>query len=244
MREQMEMLERDLMRLSAAKRYPPAPDLARAIRARLASPERRMAWPQWRLVAVALLPMVLVAIGLIASIAPAREAVADLFGRIDIFQTSESPAAFTTQITGDEATLTTAETRLGQRILLPAYPAGLSPERVLFQDYGRTKAAVLFYNPQGAEPFVLFEIMGVTAKGLPLDGQNTVTIVRDLGDQAYWLTGERIVQYQDEHGVSIPSSRRSTNADALVWQADDGRIFRIEGDLSLEHAVRIAHSLK
>jgi hypothetical protein len=195
------------------------------------------------------LPAALVALAFVAGVlAPAREAVADLFDSINIFETDEIPADVTREISGTPVSLETAEATLGRPVLLPAYPEDLTPERVLLQDFGQVKAIVLFFqHPDGAR-FALFETNARVGKGLPAVGKGIVEEaqaepVRGLDDEAYWLTGLRIVQYYDLDGSVIQDSVRATDVNTLLW-AQDGYVFRIEGDLSQQEAIKIAGSLK
>jgi len=66
--------------------------------------------------------------------------------------------------------------------------------------------------------------------------------VSGLGSETYWLTGLRIVQYHDVDGAVIQQSIRATDVNTLLWS--DGRIFRIEGNLTQEQAKAIANSLR
>ena len=83
--------------------------------------------------------------------------------------------------------------------------------------------------------------MPIAGKGVL--GSSQAQPVRDLGDEAYWLTGLRIVQYYDPSGAVIRDSVRATDANTLLWSAD-GRVFRLEGGLSREEAVKIEESLR
>ncbi|MGH8629791.1 MAG: hypothetical protein ACREU7_03370, partial [Burkholderiales bacterium] len=82
------------------------------------------------------------------SIGPVREAVADLFDRINVFETDEPITGLPTEIPGREVTLAQAEAALGFKIRLPSEPEELEPERILLQEfeleYGPLAAAILF----------------------------------------------------------------------------------------------------
>ena len=96
-------LEQALRDLGARLAYPPTPDLARSVRARLAAgpaPRRPLlpwSWPApaWRTVAVAAVALLLLAIGLLALFPDARTAVADRLGLrgVRIFFVEEAPTA-------------------------------------------------------------------------------------------------------------------------------------------------------
>jgi hypothetical protein len=124
---------------------------------------------------------------------------------------------------------------------------GAPPDRALLQDFGQVKAAVLFYRHDDGTPYALFETNTPVAKGLSIgkgvleEGQ--AQPVDDLGSEAYWLTGLRLVQYYDLDGAVLQDSVRATDVNTLLWN-EGGRVFRIEGDLTQEEAITISNSLR
>src|SRR5438270_4522898 len=99
MQREIDVLERDVMRLAQATTYPATPELAPAVRRRLAAGPQVRRVGSMRPAAVAAAAVIAVAVG-ISAVAPAREAVADLFHRINIFETTQSPAGLPRDITG------------------------------------------------------------------------------------------------------------------------------------------------
>ena len=248
MPDDFELLERELERLSRAVSYPPTPSLAASVRQRLETPAKTAApWPRgWALVGVAVAAAV--ALALVLGVwAPGREAVADFFDRLRIFQTEESPEGLPTEIGGTPVSPADAEERLGFALMHPAYPKGVQLQRTLLQEFEGFSAAVLFYEHPTGLNFALFETAGAVGKGVPtgLEGKLLAGAepVAELGDEAYWLEGLRIVEYYNEQGELIKESRRATDANTLLWD-EDGFIFRLEGDLMQTEAVRIAQSLR
>ncbi len=240
-------LERELRRLAEAIAYPPTPSLAAAVRRRLEEAAARPApLPFWRLAAVrgfaAALAVALLAFALTLGISGgAREAVADFFGRIRIFQTQESPANLPREVSGRPASLDEAGHFLGTPIRLPTQPEGIgAPDRVLLQQFGEFRAVVLEYLAP-RPPFLLFATSGFIGKGLAL-GEAPKT-VEGLGEgMAFWLEGLHIVEYYDTAGNVIQESRRAA-ANTLIWQ-QGGLTYRLEGNLSLDDALKIAESLR
>ena len=55
--------------------------------------------------------------------------------------------------------------------------------------------------------------------------------------------GLRIVQSYDAEGNFIRESQRQTETNTLVWIQND-LVFRLEGDLSQDEALRMARSVK
>jgi hypothetical protein len=249
MQEEMDRLERDIGLLSRGIVFPPTPSLASRVRNRIEqrSHVRAPASP-WSL-ALTAVAAAAVALAFVAGVvAPAREAVADLFDRINIFETDEVPQDLTRDITGTPLSLDGAEDALGFRLLLPSEPERLDPQEVLLQDFGQVKAAVIFFRHPNGTPFALFETDARVGKGLPTIGKGIVESAQaqpvfGVGNEAYWLTGLRIVQYYEPDGAVIQQSVRATDVNTLLWD-HDGRVFRIEGNLSQEEAVEIAKSLR
>src|SRR5207249_1429826 len=249
MQEQMDRLERDITLLSHAIAFPETPSLAGRVRARIEA-ERRLRAPasSWQLVLTGLAAAA-VALAFVAGVlSPARDAVAGLFDRINIFEATEVPSGLTREISGTQVTLDEAEARLGLPLLLPADVASAQPDRVLFQDFRTVRAAVLFYRNSDGTTYALFETNVPVGKGLPIAGKGVLSssraqLVRGQGDEAYWLTGLRIVQYYDPSGEGVRGSVRATDANTLLWSAN-GRVFRIEGNLTQEQAIAIAKSLR
>ena len=242
MPDDFELLERELERLSQAVSYPAAPPLAAAVRRRLETQARPTAARSGRWTLVGLAAAAAVALALVLGVwAPGREAVADFFERLRIFQTEESPADLPREIDGTPVSLGQAEERLGFAPKEATCPKGVGLERVLLQEFPGFRSVVLFYE-HGVEPdFALFQTEGALGKGLPIGAE--AEPVSGLGDQAYWLEGLRIVEYYDEQGGLIRESRRATDANTLIW-SEDGFVFRVEGDLSQELATCVARSLR
>jgi hypothetical protein len=249
MQEQIDRLERDIILLSRAVAFPETPSLEARVRARIEA-ERKLWAPasSWQ-VALTAVAAAAVALAFVAGVfSPARDAVADLFDRINIFETAEVPSNLTREISGKEVTLAEAEEQLGLPLLLPATGGEAAPDRVLIQDFRTVKAAVLFFRRSDGTPYALFQTDAPVGKGFPIAGKGVLSSsqaqpVRGLGDEAYWLTGLRIVQYYDPSGAVIRDSVRATEANTLLWSAN-GRVFRLEGGLSREEAVKIAESLR
>lgn len=242
MQGEIDMLEQDLVLLSGAVQYPATPDVASAISRRLREGQQRVATPAWRFAGAA---VVLVAAFALAAavVAPAREAVADLFDRINIFETDEVPPGPTFEIEGREVSFDEAEPAVGFRLLLPPdVRLTRPPERVLLQEFGPVKAAVLFIEPEDGPGYVLIETNAMVGKGIPAGGPEAQR-VDGLGGEAYWLTGLRIVQYEEADGGVVYESRRVTEANTLIWSRG-GFVFRIEGPLEKDEAVEIARSLQ
>ncbi|MDP2673450.1 MAG: hypothetical protein Q8Q00_00915 [Dehalococcoidia bacterium] len=236
MQGEIDILEKDLVLLSGAVRYPATPNLVAVAPERLRA--RRLAPSKLRVAAVVVAALAALGAG-VAVVAPAREAVADLFDKINIFGIDQVPRGLTHEVEGREVSLEVARDALGFET---ASPNGAQPSKVLLQEFGEVKAAALFFDPSNGPGYVLFETNGRVGKGVPTGGQEA-EFVKGLGGEAYWLTGLRLVQYQNLYGDVIYESRRITDQNTLIWSRD-GFVFRIEGPLEKEAAVEIAESLR
>ncbi|MEX0683820.1 MAG: DUF4367 domain-containing protein [Dehalococcoidia bacterium] len=243
-------METDLMALAQALPYPPTPDLAAGFWSRLqAERETRAAAPAWSLAAVAMATVV-VAVSVVAgTVAPARDAAAELFDRINIFEADEDAFEGVTQdIVGEDVTLEEAEIRMGRGIDLPKYPAGIEDAitRVVFQHISGPGSAEydiahVFFEPEGSPPFVLFATDASTGKGLaPGAGAERLT---GFEGEAYWLHGRRLAFIYDNAGNVIRETQRVTEANTVIW-VHEGHTYRIEGELDREEAIKIAQSVK
>jgi hypothetical protein len=245
MQGEMERLENDIALLGRALIFPETPSLAARVRSRIERESAiRAPAPSWQLALTGLAAAAVALAFVAAVIAPARDAVADIFDRINIFETEEVPRDLTRDITGTELSFEEVQAAVGFPLLLPG---GASPDRVLLQDFGQVKAAVLFYRHDNGAHYALFETNSQVGKGLAIGKGVTdpgqAQPVSGLGGEAYWLIGLRIVQYYDVDGAVIQASVRATDVNTLLW-AHEGRVFRIEGDLTEGDAIAIAGSLR
>lgn len=245
MQEEMIQLETDLSALGRATLFPATPNIATSVRRRLEAADRS-ARPEavrpWQLAALSVAAAVILAAALVGNVAPAREAAANFFDRINIFETDESTEGLPRDIEGATTTLEQAEARVGFDVVLPQRD-GLRIQQVLVQDFGETKVVVVLYVfTDHIGRFAFFESAGSGGKGLT-QGLTSATNVPGLGDEAYWFEGERIVLYYDDQGQVIPESVRATDTNTLAWSAN-GRFYRIEGDLTQEEALEVAQTVR
>ena len=151
--------------------YPATPELAAAFeRVSQPDPGTPVRPPTWSLVGTAVAAAIVAMAVIVGVLAPAQEAVADLFDRINIFQAEEIPSDLPTDIRGEQTTLEEASRRLGRPLALPAEADGseMAPSKVLYQQFapGGPQGVVLFFESEDAgAPFVLFEIDGGARQG-------------------------------------------------------------------------------
>jgi hypothetical protein len=141
-------------------------------------------------------------------------------------------------------TLAGARSKAKFDVRLPTYPANLGePKPVYFQDFGSgfgggAQQVILVYPD-----FTLYEAQDIIYQKSIYDA-TTVEETKVGGKQALWLTGAaHLVQVQDASGRTTIDFARVVKGSVLAWEAD-GITYRIETELPLDEAIRIAESIR
>jgi hypothetical protein len=247
--------------------FPATPLITASVHARLEErrPRPGAGWPVLVLRAAA---VALVAFVVLLLISPdVREAVARFFGlntvRVEFVATPPAPTPSvqptsqpssgptirptrtptpTPALTG-LTTLADARSKAEFDVRLPTYPTNLGePKPVYFQDFGRdfngAQQVILVYPD-----FVLYEAEGIIYQKSIYDATR-VEETRVGDNQALWLTGAaHLVQVQDASGRIYIDFTRVVKGSVLAWEAD-GVTYRIETELPLDEAIRIAESIR
>jgi hypothetical protein len=208
-------------------------------------------WPLWVAVAVLVL-------GLLLAVPPVRATVLDIVrvGAITIAAVvAPTPPSLRTPLTSvldltGETTLAEAQRRVGFPLLLPTEPADLgSPSRVFVQDIGGPVVVFVWLDPAHPDRVRLSlhqlgpEVDG--QKGLVATRQQAPAAVRETtvrGQPAVWFDGPHVLQFR-RRGVVVDDFTRLVQGHVLLWE-EGGRTIRLETELSLAEAVRIAESLR
>jgi hypothetical protein len=141
-----------------------------------------------------------------------------------------------------ETTLAEAQERSGFPIRLPTYPADLgNPDRVFFQNIGGPAVVLVWLDPNEPTRVALsLHQLGpgtFADKGEPGSIQETSV----NGRQALWTEGPYILQFR--HGNRVDYDlRRLVTGHVLIW-VEGAVTYRLETDLPLEEAIRVAESL-
>jgi hypothetical protein len=268
-------LERALADLAADLRFPPTPDLAAAVTARLEEgPARAPAgrrpsarrWPAWtagwRRLAVAGLAVVLLAAAVLAVSPGTREAVARRLGLrgIGVELGGPTPPTATTGAgarldlgVGERVTLEEARRRVGFPVLVPAAAGFDRPDAVFVDEAvpagGRVDLVYRARPGLPASPFTDAGLLITQFRGEPepdfvkkVTGMGVVQFVTVGGEPGYFFSGEpHFFSYRDASG-QFREERTRLAGNTLIWQRGDLTL-RLEGDLPLAEAVRIAESM-
>jgi hypothetical protein len=264
-------LEGALADLAASLEFPPTPDLAAAVAARLdqapapapARPRRRW-WPAgWRRLAVAGLAAVLLAAAVLVASPGTREAVARRLGLRGIGVQIGGPPPPTATTTpgarldlglGDRVTLAEARRRVDWTVLVPTVPGFQQPDAVFISPVMPAGGRVdLVYRARPGLPASQFTDAGLLItefQGRPtpefLKKVAVMGVVEEVtvgGEPGYWFSGEpHFFTYVDARGDFREEQTRLAG-NTLIWQRGDLTL-RLEGQLPKEQAIRIAESMR
>jgi hypothetical protein len=227
------MTERELRALAAFVDFPPERDLAPAVRARLAPRRRRGR------ALVVVLAAVLLAIAVAFAVPPARSAILRFFHLqgVSIERVETLPEVKSARLDlGIPVPLREAERTAGFRPLTSSLLG--APDRVtwdgemLWFTYGNVRLLVSQFRARGVTRF----IKKVLEPGTRIDP----VVVN--GGQGYFLSGARHFLYLAPTGL-VRDERVRLARDVLLWEQGPVTL-RLEGDLTLGQAMRIARSFR
>lgn len=245
----------DLAELGAELDFPPTPDLAGAVVARLAAepvaaPRRRAPRPAWRLAtAAAILLAVVVVVG---SLIPAvrDEVTAWLgIGGVEVERVDDAPDDLGAGLSlGEPITAEVAASALGRPLLFPA--ALGTPERTFLVEGGRAVSMLWPAGPdlplaEAGVGAVLTQFAGTVDVPVvsKLAGPEVeIELIRVAGAEALWITGgPHPVFYLGPDGEAIEDSGRLAG-NTLLWQVGPTTL-RLESALDRDAAVALAESV-
>ena len=229
----MRDLERDLQELGRALAVPAAPDLAASVRDALAT--RR---PTPRRLRPALVLAIVVGVGLLAGLAasPARTAILRFFGigavQVELVDRLPAVEPGTPLVLGSEIDPAEAPFRISVPSVLGAPDAVYASGNVVTLLYGSPDRVRLLVTETGYSA-----LPPLVAKKL-VTGTTAVQFVEIQGaaGPAVWIEGE-------PHVLELPGAPARLAGNTLVWVPQEGRTYRIEGDVDLDDALRIAESM-
>jgi len=225
-------LERELRGLGESIAFPPTPDLAASVRARL--PERVPTLRPRRLVLVAAVLGAAVVAGL--AIPQARSAILRVFGigavhieYVDKLPAVEPHAALDL---GPEISVEDAPFRLLESPLLGEPDGVYASGDVVTQLYGspdRVRLLVTQIRGHTLRSDVVKKVVGTTTN-------TDLVSIAGLSGQALWIEGA-------PHILSLPNAPERLAANTLIW-TQGNLTLRLEGAESLDEAVEIAQSFR
>jgi hypothetical protein len=238
----MSELELRLAQLGQDLDLPEPPDLAPAVRRRIAEAHRA---PFWRRRALLVgIAAVVVAIGAVMAVPPARSAILDFFGigSAEIRLVDELPAVESGPLElGEPTTLAAARERV-PGLLEPDGAEVEKPDHVYARGSGPTTSVTFVWGDSKRPRLLLTQVRGrVHFEKLFMGG--TDVVVTDVnGADAAWIEGDPHVVFveTDGGGIDLPG-RLARNT--LVWSRGPVTL-RLEGELSRRDAERIARTVR
>lgn len=249
-------LETRLGELGARWEAPPTPNLVDAVmqgRQTAHVPARRTR-PRRLVLALAASA---VALGALAAIAPARNAILDFFdiGGVRVVTTpttappppaTETAPSADTGPLGTPISLAAARARARFPLLVPTVPAA-QPDQVYIQTPPRDGAFAFVWSDAGAVArgqLVLTEFSGQLVATKTIDPLKTTVEEVDVdGATGFWLSGgPHTIGYLDDDGAFRSETTRAVG-DVLVWERS-GVTYRVEGAADRDAALRVAASLR
>lgn len=248
-------LDRLLTATAAAVVYPATPDVTSRVAGATAAPPARSGLP--RLAPAYILVALLIALGAALALNSSRDAIARLFGvegsTIEVVPAVElAPTIAANQQTAPTPASPMANALTpGQSVTLEEIPALAGFEAALpgVEDE-RIASTLIVYGTQAvvAHRYPSFHLWQTKLPQTASFGKFVTedSIMKEVsvnGADAVWLSGgEHLVRYVDENGEVITGSARTVSHSTLIWRTD-AFFYRIETDLPLEDALRIAATL-
>ena len=253
--------ETQLQSIASGMDYPPTPDIAGAVTRRLRVPRPRHTN---RAIARSLVIVLVLLVSLLL-IPPVRAAVLDFIqvGIVRIFRSEPEPTLEQIPATrmpvtatpsptlssliplleemAGETTLAGAQSLAGYPILLPTYPASLGvPDRVFVQDAGKPMTILVWVDPQKPDR-VSMSLHFIPEGSWAVDKFEPSGIEETNvgGTRAIWAIGPYPLRMRSGDLVIV----RMLNGHVLIWE-ETGVTYRLETDVTLEEAVKIAESLQ
>ena len=256
--------ETQLRSVADGMQYPPTPDIAGSVSARL-RPSRR---PRFSSKAIAWsLTILAILISSLMLIPSARAAILEFIqvGVVRILRAEPTPSPVPTPL-GPSSTVPVTATPAatpqplipilqkfaGARsleeaqkiatypILLPSYPADLGkPDYVFVQDADGAMTVLVWLDPQNpGEVLMSLHFLPAGSWAIKKMEPTIIEETRVNGQRALWTTGPYPMRLQN----GDMQFTRLIDGHVLIWEAG-GVTYRLETNLSLEEAVKVAESL-
>lgn len=258
--------EAQLRSVASQMEYPRTPDIAGAVSARLRQPTRPrlaskpLAWS---------LTLVVILLSSLMLIPPARAAILEFIqvGVVRIFRVEPTPAvteqpippvqmpmtatpALTAspqalipllQRMAGEMTLEEVQARATYPILLPSYPADLGrPDHIFVQDADGPMTILVWLDPQDpGEIQMSLHFLPPESWAIKKMEPATIEETQVNGNYAIWAVGPYPVRYKN----GDLDFTRMIDGYVLIWE-QEGITYRLETDLPLDEAIKIAESLE
>ncbi|HEX9990172.1 MAG TPA: DUF4367 domain-containing protein [Chloroflexia bacterium] len=244
--------------------YPPTPDIAQSVSRKLASEgafDRKRAGSRIESRSrprLAFAPVVLVLALLFVGVLAVPEVQAFVrsilrIGVVTIVEgtpTAGSPGPLPSPVVGldltGETTLEGARAKIFFPIKLPTYPSDLgAPDRVFVQESEGDALVLAWLDPvrNDTARMILDELGSDMIAKKTLSQGYTLQETTVNGQRAVWIGSIHILDFYNRSSSTETELRRLINGPVLLWSEGDVT-YRLQSDLPLEEAVKVAESLK
>ena len=235
----MAELDLALRELGRQVEFPSTPDLASAVRRQLG--ERRRAW--WQRPLVVALAVLVVAVGAVLAVPPARSAILDWLGiggaHITRVEKLPPAPAFGNLDLGRRVSLAEARRR-APWLLVPTAKGVGDPDQVGYSTAIPGGKVTLLWGTARAVHLLLTEFRGEAYIEKLVEPGTKVELLTVDGSRGAWVEGSHVLVYRDQNGLTRDDTSRLAGK-TLLWQRGDVTL-RLEGDFSRAEALRIARS--
>ena len=246
--------------------YPPLPDIEQRVNQQLereASPRplRTYRWA-WTIIVVG------VVLAGVLAVPPVRAALLEILqlGSVRILLSESTPTATVLPPTpasnlatstplpnstplssvldlAGETTLAKAQAQIDFTLRLPTYPADIGqPDRVFLQEFGGPIIILVWLDSRQPDQVKLsLHLLGANTYAQKIQPQ-LIEHTEVNGQPALWTHGPYLLQFQDGN-TTTTNPGRLIDGHTLIWLEDE-ITYRLETDLPLTEAVRVAESLR
>jgi hypothetical protein len=236
-------LELALRRLGDELDWPETPDLTAGVRRRLEAPPEPRFWRRTLAVALAVL---VVAVGAIMAVPPARTAILDWlgFGGVEIRRVSELPQVPSEGrlVLGERVSLDRARALAEHPVLVPDEAGYEQPDAVYVDPFAPGRPVALVYGPLERPRLLVLEFRAAPLIEKALLGETRVEQVTVDGARGLWIEGPRHEFFYRTLEREAMRDTQRLAGNTLLWTRGPLTL-RIEGDLSKAEAIRIAESM-
>ena len=245
----MTELERELRDLGGRVEYPPTPDIATAVRRRLAAEPARAAFPLRRVLVIGL-AVLAVAAGAVMAVPQARTAILEWLGlrgvTIERVPTQPKAPSGAELGLGRGVTLGQARSRASYEVLVPTVDRYSHPREVYFTSAAPGGQVSFVYRSDGRIRALLSQFQATLRDEFIQKSAGPGTAIERVtvnGERGYSLSGKpHLFLYVDPEGNAREETLRLAR-NTLLWE-QRGRTLRLEGDLTKEEALRLAESMR
>jgi hypothetical protein len=230
--------------------YPPTPDIAGAVRDRLASRRRAVFTCSLELAGQLAAILLLLALGIALLVPDIRARAFDWLSIGAVRFVHDTPNATHTPEPGldmtpvsswfdwaDKVSLAEARTRVDFRI--PDVPRLGSPDDVFYVEYEPGVAMVILVWEPDEQPPISLHLIAPENRAFKYSAQATANTTVN-GQPAVWLSSPHLYEIVPQTGNVM---QRFVVGNVLIWEMDD-MTYRLEGDLTLAAAQALAESVE